>query len=69
MEELAWRAMEQIWTAAPVDGAKRHARLQRYYRDISMYRLHGSSRPLVLTPRLAEIHFNITQETLSGGPG
>jgi 3-hydroxy-9,10-secoandrosta-1,3,5(10)-triene-9,17-dione monooxygenase len=66
---LTWRAMEQIWTAAPVDAAKRNAHLARYYRDVSMYRLHLSSRPLTLAPRLAELHFGLTRETLPGGPG
>ncbi|MGH2363400.1 MAG: acyl-CoA dehydrogenase [Chloroflexota bacterium] len=66
---LAWRAMEQIWTAVPADSAKRHSRLQRYYRDVSMYRLHASSRPLALGPRLAQLHFGLTRESLPGGPG
>jgi 3-hydroxy-9,10-secoandrosta-1,3,5(10)-triene-9,17-dione monooxygenase len=66
---MAWRAMEQIWTASPVDAAKANARLQRYYRDVSMYRLHVSARPLTLAPRLAQLHFGLSNEALPGGPG
>jgi 3-hydroxy-9,10-secoandrosta-1,3,5(10)-triene-9,17-dione monooxygenase len=66
---LAWRAMEQIWTASPVDAAKAGARIARYYRDLSMYRLHVSARPLFLAPRLAELHFGMSNESPSGGPG
>jgi 3-hydroxy-9,10-secoandrosta-1,3,5(10)-triene-9,17-dione monooxygenase len=56
---LAWRAMEQIWTNSPVDVAKASARMQRYYRDLSMYRLHISARPLNLAPRIAQEHFGL----------
>ncbi|HEU0167024.1 MAG TPA: hypothetical protein VFS62_04545 [Chloroflexota bacterium] len=66
---LAWRGMEQVWTACPVDAAKANARMQRYYRDISMYRLHASSRPLVLAPRLAMLHFGLSNEAPPSGPG
>jgi 3-hydroxy-9,10-secoandrosta-1,3,5(10)-triene-9,17-dione monooxygenase len=66
---MAWRAMEQIWTASPVDAAKAGARIARYYRDISMYRLHVSARPLTLAPRIAELHFGMSNESPSGGPG
>jgi 3-hydroxy-9,10-secoandrosta-1,3,5(10)-triene-9,17-dione monooxygenase len=59
---LAWRAMEQIWTNAPVDAAKAGAVIQRCYRDLSMYRLHVSARPLNLSPRIAQLHFGITAE-------
>jgi 3-hydroxy-9,10-secoandrosta-1,3,5(10)-triene-9,17-dione monooxygenase len=59
---LAWRAMEQIWTNGPVDEAKAGARLQRYYRDLSMYRMHVSARPLNLAPRIAQLHLGIAAE-------
>jgi 3-hydroxy-9,10-secoandrosta-1,3,5(10)-triene-9,17-dione monooxygenase len=59
---LAWRAIEQIWTNGPVDEAKAGARMQRYYRDVSMYRMHVSARPLNLAPRLAQMHFGITPD-------
>jgi len=67
--KLAWRAMEDIWTAAPVDAAKRSARLARYYRDISMYRLHGSSRQRFLAPQLAAVHFGLSDRVMAAGPG
>jgi 3-hydroxy-9,10-secoandrosta-1,3,5(10)-triene-9,17-dione monooxygenase len=66
---MSWRGMEQIWTACPVDAAKASAKMQRYYRDISMYRLHASSRPLMLAPRLAQLHFGQSNEAMPGGPG
>jgi len=59
---LAWRAMEQVWTNGPVDEAKAGARVQRYYRDLSMYRMHVSARPLNLSPRIAQLHFGIAAE-------
>ncbi len=64
---MAWEAMEQVWTMAPVDAAKRNARLQRYYRDISMYRLHVSARPLSLAPRLAQLHFGLPPDNPFAG--
>ena len=67
--KLAWRAMENLWTAAPVDAAKRDAPLSRYYRDISMYRLHASSRARFLAPQLAAVHFGLTDQVLPAGPG
>jgi hypothetical protein len=54
--------MEQIWTNCPPDAAKAGARLARYYRDLSMYRLHDSARPLNLAPRIAQMHFGIVPE-------
>ncbi len=66
---LAWRAMENLWTAAPVDAAKRDAPLSRYYRDISMYRLHASSRARFLAPQLAAVHFGVADPVLPAGPG
>jgi 3-hydroxy-9,10-secoandrosta-1,3,5(10)-triene-9,17-dione monooxygenase len=67
--KLAWRAMEAIWTGSPADSAKRESRLQRYYRDISMYRLHASSRPLMLTPQIAAVHFGLSDTVMPAGPG
>jgi hypothetical protein len=61
--------MEHIWTSYPPDAAKRAARIQRYYRDVSMYPLHMASRPLFLAPRLAALHFRVTQDVMPAGPG
>ena len=66
---MAWRAMEQIWTAVPADAAKRNSRIQLYYRDISMYRLHVSSRSLFLAPRLGQLHFGVIPEPVAATPG
>jgi 3-hydroxy-9,10-secoandrosta-1,3,5(10)-triene-9,17-dione monooxygenase len=63
---LTWEALEALWTAAPPDAAKRGARLQRYYRDLSMYRLHGSSRTLFQASRVACAHFGLPIESLFG---
>jgi 3-hydroxy-9,10-secoandrosta-1,3,5(10)-triene-9,17-dione monooxygenase len=51
------------------DAAKRDAPLSRYYRDISMYRLHASSRARFLAPQLAAVHFGLTDTVLPAGPG
>lgn len=67
--KLAWRALEALWTASPADSAKRDARLQRYYRDVSMYRLHASARPNFLSPQLAAVHFGLSNVVLPAGPG
>jgi 3-hydroxy-9,10-secoandrosta-1,3,5(10)-triene-9,17-dione monooxygenase len=66
---LAWRAIEQIWTNGPVDEAKAGAKMQRYYRDVSMYRMHVSARPLNLAPRLAQMHFGITPDAAPPSAG
>ena len=44
------------------NAAKAGARIARYYRDLSMYRLHVSARPLNLAPRIAQMHFGIVPE-------
>jgi 3-hydroxy-9,10-secoandrosta-1,3,5(10)-triene-9,17-dione monooxygenase len=67
--KLAWHALEALWTASPADAAKRHSRLARYYRDVSMYRLHASARPLFLGPQLAAVHFGLSNTVMPAGPG
>jgi hypothetical protein len=50
---LAWRAMESLWTAAPVDAVPADA----------------SSRARFLAPQLAAVHFGLTDTVLPAGPG
>ena len=37
----------------------RGSRMQRYFRDIAMYRVQGSSHEYVFTPGLARAHFGL----------
>jgi hypothetical protein len=39
------------------------------YRDISMYRLHATSRARYLAPQLAAVHTGLTDVVLPAGPG
>ena len=57
--QLAVKAVEVIFAAASSSAAKRGRRLQRYYRDISMYRGHISAQYLTTSAELARVHFGL----------
>ena len=48
---LACEAVDLLWRTAPVSAANRGSRLQRYFRDIQMYRIHPSAQPWVSLTR------------------
>jgi 3-hydroxy-9,10-secoandrosta-1,3,5(10)-triene-9,17-dione monooxygenase len=57
--QLAARAVEEVFAAASSSAAKRGQRIQRYYRDVSMYRGHIAAQYLNVAGDLARIHFGL----------
>jgi 3-hydroxy-9,10-secoandrosta-1,3,5(10)-triene-9,17-dione monooxygenase len=55
--QLAARAVEEIFAASSSSAAKRGQRIQRYYRDMSMYRGHIAAQHLNVAAEVARIHF------------
>jgi alkylation response protein AidB-like acyl-CoA dehydrogenase len=55
----AARAVEIIFAAAGSSAAKRGTRLQRYYRDVAMYRGHIAAQDLNTAGDLARVHFGL----------
>jgi len=57
--QLAAHAVEIIFAAAGSSAAKRGTRLQRYYRDMAMYRGHIAAQYLTTAGELARVHFGL----------
>ncbi|MBO0878779.1 MAG: hypothetical protein J2P19_35915 [Pseudonocardia sp.] len=57
--QMATRAVDEVFSVASSSAAKRGQRIQRYYRDVSMYRSHISAQYLGTATELAKIHFNL----------
>lgn len=57
--QMAVRAVEEVFTVAGSSAAKRGQRLQRYYRDVAMYRGHIAAQYLTTATDYAKIHFGI----------
>jgi 3-hydroxy-9,10-secoandrosta-1,3,5(10)-triene-9,17-dione monooxygenase len=57
--QLAVRAVEAIFDAAGSSSARRGQRIQRYYRDMSMYRGHIAAQQLNVAGDLARVHFGL----------
>jgi 3-hydroxy-9,10-secoandrosta-1,3,5(10)-triene-9,17-dione monooxygenase len=57
--QLAVRAVTELFAAASSSAAKRGQRMQRYYRDISMYHGHISAQYLGTAGELARVHFGL----------
>jgi 3-hydroxy-9,10-secoandrosta-1,3,5(10)-triene-9,17-dione monooxygenase len=57
--QLAVKAVQVIFAAASSSAAKRGHRMQRYYRDISMYHGHISAQYLTTAAELARVHFGL----------
>jgi 3-hydroxy-9,10-secoandrosta-1,3,5(10)-triene-9,17-dione monooxygenase len=57
--QFAAKAVEVIWAAAGSSAAKRGQRLQRYYRDVSMYHGHIAAQYLNTAGELARVHFGL----------
>lgn len=51
------------------DSAKRESPLNRYYRDIAMYGLHGSTKPDAVAQQVAQAHFGLPTRALRPGLG
>ena len=57
--QLAVRAVQVIFSAAGSSPAKRGERLQRYYRDMSMYHGHIAAQYMGTARELAKVHFGL----------
>ncbi|MGE5131344.1 MAG: hydroxylase [Gemmatimonadota bacterium] len=57
--QLAGQAVDVIWAAASSSAAKRGQRMQRYYRDVAMYRSHIAAQYLATAGELARVHFGL----------
>ena len=57
--QLAVRAVTEIFAASSSSAAKRGQRMQRYYRDVSMYHGHISAQYLTTAGELARVHFGL----------
>lgn len=57
--ELASQAVESLFRSAGSSAAKKGARMERYYRDIAMYRTHTSSQYGALTQRIGAVNFDL----------
>ncbi|MCL2585361.1 MAG: hypothetical protein FWE35_23220 [Streptosporangiales bacterium] len=57
--QLAVRSVEESWALASSSAAKRGQRIQRYYRDASMYKSHISAQYLNTAGEFAKLHFGI----------
>jgi 3-hydroxy-9,10-secoandrosta-1,3,5(10)-triene-9,17-dione monooxygenase len=61
---LASESVEHAWRTAGSSAGKRGERLQRYYRDVSMYRQHIAAQPVTLARYLTRNHFGIPSSPL-----
>ena len=57
--QLAAEAVQEIFAASSSSAAKRGTRLQRYYRDVAMYRGHIAAQHLTTAGELARVHFGL----------
>jgi 3-hydroxy-9,10-secoandrosta-1,3,5(10)-triene-9,17-dione monooxygenase len=68
---LAWEAIEMLFRTSSSSGAKDGERMQRYYRDASIYRGHLSAQYDMAAQRLALVHLGldhgIATEARTGG--
>ena len=62
------KAVEVISAAAGSSAAKRGQRLQRYYRDVSMYLGHIAAQYLITAGELARVHFGLPDTLFYGDP-
>jgi 3-hydroxy-9,10-secoandrosta-1,3,5(10)-triene-9,17-dione monooxygenase len=57
---LVWEGVEMLFRTSSSSGAKDGQRIQRYYRDISIYRGHLSAQYEMAAERLAGVHLGLT---------
>jgi 3-hydroxy-9,10-secoandrosta-1,3,5(10)-triene-9,17-dione monooxygenase len=62
---LVWEAVELLFRTSSSAGAKNGQRIQRYYRDISMYRGHMSAQYDTVAERLAIVHLGLTGASIA----
>jgi 3-hydroxy-9,10-secoandrosta-1,3,5(10)-triene-9,17-dione monooxygenase len=64
---LAWEAVELLFRTAGSDAAKDGRRLQRYYRDISIYRGHLSAQYETIAERLGKVVLGVPVDSNANG--
>jgi 3-hydroxy-9,10-secoandrosta-1,3,5(10)-triene-9,17-dione monooxygenase len=64
---LVFEAVELLWRTASSSAAKNGQRLQRYYRDISMYRGHLSAQYEIIAQRLSQLKLGLMGEMMVTG--
>jgi 3-hydroxy-9,10-secoandrosta-1,3,5(10)-triene-9,17-dione monooxygenase len=57
--KLAGEAVELLFRSASSSSAKRGQRMQRYFRDVAMYRQHIAAQYLNLATEFAKVHFGM----------
>jgi len=57
--QLAMEATRELFAAASSSAAKRGTRMQRYYRDMSIYLGHISARHDIVSAEVARLHFGL----------
>jgi 3-hydroxy-9,10-secoandrosta-1,3,5(10)-triene-9,17-dione monooxygenase len=57
---LVWEAVEMMFRTSSTSGAKDGERMQRYYRDASIYRGHLSAQYEMLATRLGLLHLGLS---------
>ncbi len=60
---LACEAVEMLFRAAGASTGRRGERLQRYFRDVEMYRLHIQAQPMLHTVR-GQVAFGVPSALL-----
>lgn len=65
---LAFEAVELLWrTSDSSVTGRRGQRMQRYYKDVSMYRGHGASQPDIVAPWAAQAALGLPVDRPMGG--
>jgi len=63
---LASEAVELLFHSSGSSAARRGERMQRYFRDVAMYRGHIAAQYLNLASNLARVHFGLSNRMLGG---
>ena len=64
---LVWEAVEMLFRTSSSAGAKDGQRIQRYFRDASMYRGHISAQYETVAQRLAMVHLGFSKGSVMEG--
>lgn len=56
---IACEAVELAWSTASTSASKRGQRMQRYFRDVAMFRQHNGTQYLHAATQLARLHFDL----------
>lgn len=65
--KLACDAVESAWRTGGSSQAAKHDRMQRYFRDVSMWRQHMGTQYMNQAPGLAQAYFGILESSTAAG--